>query len=51
MENELLAPPIILIVVAAIVFIVAFLGCFGAIRESYNLLIAVRILLVIYYNG
>ncbi|CAH1378719.1 unnamed protein product [Tenebrio molitor] len=49
MENELLAPPIILIVVAAIVFIVAFLGCFGAIRESYNLLIAFAVCLLIIF--
>ncbi|XP_044271170.1 23 kDa integral membrane protein-like [Tribolium madens] len=50
MEDEILAPPIVLIVVAAIVFLVAFLGCFGAIRESYKLLIAFAVcLLVIFF--
>lgn len=45
MEGRILAPPIVLIVVGAIVFIVAFLGCFGAIRESYYLLMAVSTML------
>ncbi|RZC33505.1 23 kDa integral membrane protein [Asbolus verrucosus] len=49
MDNELLAPPIVLIVAGAIVFIVAFLGCFGAIRESYNLLIAFAVCLLIIF--
>lgn len=41
-DNELIGPPIVLIVAGAIVFIIAFLGCFGAIREKRSLLIAVR---------
>lgn len=40
-----MAPPIVLIVAGVIVFIVAFLGCYGAIKEHYNMLIAVRICL------
>lgn len=42
-ENKMIAPPVVLIVTGTIVFLVAFLGCFGAIRESYNILIAVSI--------
>lgn len=41
MESRILAPPVVLIVAGAIVFIVAFLGCFGAVREKPNILIAV----------
>lgn len=41
MESRMLAPPVVLIVVGAIVFIVAFLGCFGAMREKPTLLISV----------
>lgn len=44
MESRILAPPVVLIVVGSIVFIVAFLGCYGAIQESYYLLMAVSIL-------
>lgn len=40
-SGDLLGPPIVLIVAGAIVFVIAFLGCFGAIRESYKMLIAV----------
>ncbi|KAJ8974665.1 hypothetical protein NQ317_011982, partial [Molorchus minor] len=43
LDNNLFGPPIVLIVTGAIVFVIAFLGCFGAIKESYNLLIAVSI--------
>lgn len=39
-----MGPPIVLIVAGSIVFIIAFLGCFGAIRESYNMLLAVSFL-------
>lgn len=38
-----MAPPVVLIVAGVIVFIIAFLGCYGAIKEHYNILIAVRI--------
>lgn len=47
-DSRILAPPVVLIVVGAIVFIVAFLGCFGAIRESSNMLIAVSAFLRIF---
>lgn len=42
MENRILATPVVLIVAGAIVFLVAFFGCFGAIREKPALLNAVR---------
>lgn len=38
-----MAPPVVLIVAGVIVFIIAFLGCYGAIKEHNNILIAVRI--------
>lgn len=41
MEGRILAPPIVLIVAGIIVFAVAFLGCYGAMRESYYMLMAV----------
>lgn len=41
MENRILAPPVILIVVGVVIFLIAFLGCYGAIRESYKMLIVV----------
>lgn len=37
-EGRVVAPPIVLIVVGALVFLVASLGCYGAIRESPPLL-------------
>ncbi|KAJ8975390.1 hypothetical protein NQ317_008605 [Molorchus minor] len=40
MENKILAPPVVLIVVGVIVFLVASLGCYGAIKESYFMLMA-----------
>lgn len=36
-----MAPPVVLIVAGIIVFAVAFLGCYGAMRESYYMLMAV----------
>ncbi|KAJ8964995.1 hypothetical protein NQ317_008797 [Molorchus minor] len=39
-ENKILAPPVVLIVVGVIVFLVASLGCYGAIKESYFMLMA-----------
>lgn len=42
MEGRIMAPPVVLIVAGVIVFLVAFLGCYGAIKESYYLLMAVR---------
>jgi len=41
MEGRIMAPPIVLIVAGSIVFVIAFLGCYGAIKEHYNMLIAV----------
>ncbi|KAG5882059.1 hypothetical protein JTB14_007721 [Gonioctena quinquepunctata] len=35
LESRILAPPVVLIVAGCIVFLVASLGCYGAIRESY----------------
>uniref|UniRef100_A0A1Y1L9E2 Tetraspanin n=3 Tax=Photinus pyralis TaxID=7054 RepID=A0A1Y1L9E2_PHOPY len=49
MEGRILAPPVVLIIVGAIVFIVAFLGCFGAIRESYYLLMAFALCLLVIF--
>lgn len=43
MENRVLAPPVVLIVAGCIVFLVASLGCYGALRESYLMLMAVSI--------
>lgn len=40
-EGRIIAPPIVLIVAGAIVFLIAFLGCYGALKEHYNMLIAV----------
>ncbi|XP_066247802.1 CD63 antigen-like [Euwallacea similis] len=47
--SDLLGPPIVLIVAGSIVFIIAFLGCFGAIKESYNLLLAFAGLLAVIF--
>lgn len=44
MEGRLIAPPIVLIVAGVIVFLIAFLGCYGAIRENYYMLMAVSLL-------
>ncbi|KAL1489345.1 hypothetical protein ABEB36_014258 [Hypothenemus hampei] len=47
--SDLLGPPIVLIVAGTIVFIIAFLGCFGAIRESYKMLLAFAGLLLVIF--
>ncbi|XP_022916133.2 CD63 antigen-like [Onthophagus taurus] len=47
MEGRILAPPIVLIVAGSIIFIIAFLGCYGAIKESYYLLIAFALCLLL----
>ncbi|XP_014477772.1 PREDICTED: CD63 antigen [Dinoponera quadriceps] len=49
MEGRIMAPPIVLIVAGSIVFIVAFLGCYGAIKEHYNMLIAFAAALLIIF--
>lgn len=41
LDGRLTAPPIILIVTGLLVFIIAFLGCYGALKESPKLLLAV----------
>lgn len=41
LEGKILAPPVVLIVAGCIIFLVASLGCYGAIRESYMLLVSV----------
>ncbi|KAH0816700.1 hypothetical protein GEV33_006091 [Tenebrio molitor] len=47
MEGRILAPPVVLIVTGCIVFLVASLGCYGAIRESYYMLMAFAVCLLI----
>lgn len=47
MESRILAPPIVLIIAGIIIFLIASLGCYGAIRESYYMLIAVSRKLVL----
>lgn len=48
-EGRIMAPPIVLIVAGAIVFVIAFLGCYGAIKEHYNMLIAFAAALLIIF--
>lgn len=40
-EGRIQAPPIVLIVTGALIFLIASLGCYGAIKESPTLLITV----------
>lgn len=42
LEGKITAPPIVLIVTGAIIFFIASLGCYGAIRESPTLLMLVK---------
>ncbi|XP_018358143.1 PREDICTED: CD63 antigen isoform X2 [Trachymyrmex cornetzi] len=49
MESRIMAPPIVLIVAGCIVFAIAFLGCYGAIKEHYNMLIAFAVALLIIF--
>lgn len=42
LEGKIIAPPIILIVTGAVIFLIASLGCYGAIRESPMLLLLVN---------
>ncbi|XP_019880218.1 CD63 antigen-like [Aethina tumida] len=49
MEGKVLAPPVVLIVAGCIVFLVASLGCYGAIRESYYMLMAFALCLLIIF--
>ncbi|EFN79122.1 CD63 antigen [Harpegnathos saltator] len=48
-EGRIIAPPIVLIVAGSIVFIIAFLGCYGAIKEHYNMLIVFAAALLIIF--
>lgn len=41
LEGRVTAPPIVLIITGAIIFLIASLGCYGAIRESTTMLYAV----------
>ncbi|XP_015595889.1 CD63 antigen [Cephus cinctus] len=49
LEGRIIAPPIVLIVAGAIVFIIAFLGCYGAVKENYNMLIAFAVALLVIF--
>lgn len=49
MESKATAPPIVLIVTGLIIFLIASLGCFGAIRESPPLLLIYAALLAIIF--
>ncbi|KAJ8932726.1 hypothetical protein NQ314_014422 [Rhamnusium bicolor] len=42
MDSKILDSPVVLIVAGVIVFLVASLGCYGAIRESYYMLMALE---------
>lgn len=41
LEGKIIVPPLILLVVGFFVFFIAFLGCCGAIKENYFMLLAV----------
>ncbi|XP_037035111.1 23 kDa integral membrane protein [Bradysia coprophila] len=49
LEGRVTAPPIVLIVTGAIIFLIASLGCYGAIRESPSMLYAFAFLLLIIF--
>lgn len=42
LDNSFFSVPSLLVAVGSIIFIIAFLGCCGAIRESYCMIITVR---------
>lgn len=46
-DDKFFSPPMILIVVGVIIFIVAFFGCCGAIQESNFMLITVGFITII----
>ncbi|XP_023179701.1 23 kDa integral membrane protein [Drosophila hydei] len=48
-EGRVMAPPIVLIVTGLIIFLIASLGCFGAIKESPTLLLTYAVLLAIIF--
>jgi CD63 antigen len=41
LEGRITAPPILLIITGLLIFAIAFLGCYGALKESPKLLMAV----------
>lgn len=49
LDGRITAPPIILIVLGLMIFFIAFLGCYGAIKESPKLLMAVSDLKILKY--
>lgn len=49
LDGRLMAPPIILIVTGLLIFCIAFLGCYGALKESPKLLMAFAVLLGIIF--
>ncbi|XP_037955287.1 23 kDa integral membrane protein [Teleopsis dalmanni] len=48
-EGKVTAPPIVLIVTGLIIFLIASLGCFGAIKESPTLLLTYAVLLAVIF--
>ncbi|ALC41286.1 Tsp47F [Drosophila busckii] len=48
-EGRVLAPPIVLIITGLVIFLIASLGCFGAIKESPTLLLTYAVLLAIIF--
>ncbi|XP_030387627.1 CD151 antigen [Scaptodrosophila lebanonensis] len=48
-EGRVIAPPIVLIVTGLIIFLIASLGCFGAIKESPTLLLTYAVLLAVIF--
>ncbi|XP_014293054.1 CD63 antigen isoform X1 [Halyomorpha halys] len=48
-SSGVLGPPIVLIVLGGVIFFIAFLGCCGAIKENFYMLIAFAVLLAIIF--
>ncbi|EDW32526.1 GL10398 [Drosophila persimilis] len=48
-EGRVIAPPIVLIVTGLVIFLIASLGCFGAIKESPTLLLTFAVLLAVIF--
>ncbi|KAG5670435.1 hypothetical protein PVAND_000700 [Polypedilum vanderplanki] len=49
LEGRITAPPIMLIIAGLLIFLIAFFGCYGALKESPKLLIAFAVLLGIIF--
>lgn len=43
LDTKYFSTPNLLIAIGAIIFLISFLGCYGAIKESYFMIIAVNI--------